>query len=127
MKIFFNTILRGGGILRVRSRIEELEQMFVPKDYQSKSRVNKWKDILTSEEECYVDNIELMAFQKHVTVKPEVFANTVAALYGNFSNQAAHKILFPIDYDIKSIEQMFQNIFTSYLILPYLTSKLKGL
>ncbi len=84
--------------------------MFIPKNQRSKNREDKWIAILSSQDECYTSDIQLMEFRKHVTVKPRVFAKTIAALYGDFCDPAARNIMLPIKYNIKSIMEMFRNI-----------------
>ncbi len=105
-------------ILRVRSRIEELENKFIAKDQRNKNIEQKWKVILTSKDLCYTSNIELIEFRKGATVNWNNWN-----FYGYFSDKAAHKIMLPVNYDIESIIKMFQDLGLFQIWWKYVQSR----
>lgn len=77
---------------------------------RSGTRYNKWRNILCSPAQNLRNSAELLQFRTLITMDQNSFISTICDLYGDFSDIAAHKILFPIAYDRNSITQMFQDV-----------------
>lgn len=98
-------------ILKVRSRIEELERKFLTRQMlDTYSRREKWDNILNKQTRFFRRNIELQQFRASVTIANDVFINTVVLLYGDFSDIAAHMVFYPIPHTRDAIKQMFEDL-----------------
>lgn len=89
-------------MLGLRSRIEFLEKYFWPIDApnsKTKSRKEKWMDILTSKHNAFTNSTEIMEFRKQVfeqyKLSDKDFVKNIVLLYGECSSSAAHKINVP--------------------------------
>ena len=98
-------------ILKVRSRIEELEKKFLTLYMlNNDTRRQKWDTILNHQGRRYRNNRELQEFRASITIPFDIFIDTVVSVYGDFSDIAAHKVLFSVPYTRSAIEQMFRDI-----------------
>ena len=93
-------------ILRIRSRIEELEKRFLKPSMLSWTRIEKWNMILRGNVGALRKKYELRRFRYSITVHYDVLIETICNLYGEFSDIAAHNINYPVSYDETSIIEM---------------------
>lgn len=76
---------------------------------RNETRQNKWRNILFTFAGNLKNSAELLQFCSMIT-NPNSLIDTICDLYGDFSDVAAHKVLFPISYDRNSITQMFTDV-----------------
>lgn len=96
-------------ILRVRSRIEELEKRFLKPYMLNWTRYEKWAQILFEPPSTLRKRAELIRFRNMITTSFDELISTICSLYGEFSDLAARSVTYPIAYDEISITQMLQN------------------
>lgn len=73
-------------------------------------RYRKWNDILRAPISTLRHGADLSTFRARITIPFQSFIATIVDLYGDFSDAAAHKVLFPIAYNAASISQMFSDL-----------------
>lgn len=107
-------------ILRVRSRIEELERCFLRSYMLSWSRFDKWNMILRGDIRDLKKKGELRRCRASIAV-----IETIVALYGELSDAAAHGITHPNNYDEASIVEMLNKFGITPInrkLMPYSSS-----
>ncbi|XP_065218520.1 uncharacterized protein LOC135844291 [Planococcus citri] len=95
-------------ILRVRSRIEELEKRFLKPHILHYTRHQKWTHILTADVTTLRSSAELVRFRNLVTIGVNEFITVVCNLYGDFRDLAVRGIAYPISYNEDSVAEMLQ-------------------
>jgi len=101
-------------VLKLCSRIEELEKILLPSVYHDKDHRAKWgKIVLDDKDRTYFLRDDVQNFRKGIAdlkMDKHRFVDNVVQLYSDLSNIAAHKIFFPIPFDHASVEEMYSNL-----------------
>ena len=103
-------------LLGLRSRIEFIEGKYLWPDNVRKpnTRREKWMELLTSENKNFTRSTRIMELRKRVFEQYKIsaasFVNNVCILYGEFSDNAAHKIKLPRNITESMVDEVYDLI-----------------
>lgn len=96
-------------MLGIRSRIETLEAALIPPNTTIKrniSRFNRWLEIMNRSEGADEVIDQMKSDMKKVNLSEEWFCKSVALIYGDFNDKAAHNVALPDDISDQNIDEV---------------------